>query len=72
MIIKPKKIFFKEKVNDEIKTALNPKLVQALKNLQVMYNEDSNKIVKQATQEKNAKENLKFLIDLPSSYCCGS
>ena len=35
-----------------------------MKNLQAPYNEDVNKIVEQAAQEKTTKEHLNFLIDL--------
>ena len=35
-----------------------------MKKLQASYNNDANKIIKQATWEKSAIENLNFLIDL--------
>ena len=35
-----------------------------MKKLQALYNEDANKIIKEATQNKNAIKNLNFLIDL--------
>ena len=35
-----------------------------MKKLQALYNDDANKIVEQATQEKSAIENLNFLINL--------
>ena len=35
-----------------------------MKKLQTFYNEDANKIIKQATNEESAIENLNFLIDL--------
>ena len=35
-----------------------------MKTLQASYNDDANKIVKQATQEKSGIENLNFLMDL--------
>ena len=35
-----------------------------MKKLQASYNGDANKIVKQASKEKSAIENLNFLIDL--------
>ena len=40
------------------------KVVQAMKKLQASYNENANKIVTEVTQEKSAKENLIFLINL--------
>ena len=50
-----KDIFFEEQVDDKIKvtpkTTLNPKVVHAMKNLQALYNNHANKIVKQAAQE---------------------
>ena len=39
-------------------------MVWAIKQLQAVYNEDTNKIIKKATQDKNTIENLDFLIDL--------
>ena len=44
------------------KTTLNPKVVHAIKNLQVLYNNDANNIVEQVAQEKKAKDF--FLMDL--------
>ena len=35
-----------------------------MKKFQASYNDDDNKIVKQATKEKTAIKNLNFLIDL--------
>ena len=35
-----------------------------MKTLQALYNNDANKIVEEAAQEKNVKENSTFLIDL--------
>ena len=35
-----------------------------MKKLQALYNDNTSKIFEQATQEKNAIENLNFLIDL--------
>ena len=35
-----------------------------MRKLQASYNEDANKIIKEATQDKNAIKNLNFLIDL--------
>ena len=35
-----------------------------MKKLQPSYNDDANKIIKQATNEKSAIENLNFFIDL--------
>ena len=32
--------------------------------LHALYNEDANKVVKEAAQDKSAKENLNFLINL--------
>ena len=39
-------------------------MVQAVKQLQASYNDDANKIIKQAMNKKSAIENLNFLIDL--------
>ena len=48
--------FFDEEINDEFeattKTTINAKVVQAKKKLQALYNNDANKIVKEAAQEK--------------------
>ena len=48
---------FEEQIQDEIevipKTTFNPKLVKAVKNLQALYNEDTNMIIEQALQEKS-------------------
>ena len=53
-------------VKDEIeacpKTTLNPKVVQAMKNLQASNIEDCNKIVEPVTQEESAQENSIFLL----------
>ena len=58
---------FDVNINKEVetrpKTIINSKVVQAMKQLQALYNDD-NKIVKQAAQEKSTNENLNFLIDL--------
>ena len=60
--------FFDEDINDQVKvspqTTINAKVVWAMRKLQASYNEDANKIIKEATQDKNAIENLNFLIDL--------
>ena len=44
---------FDEDINDEVreipKTTINAKVVQAMKKLQALYNDNANKIVKQAT-----------------------
>ena len=59
---------FSTKIDDEVKVTpkptINTKVVQAMKKLQALYNDHSNKIVKQATQEKNAIKNLNFSIVL--------
>ena len=59
---------FDVNINKEVetrpKTIINSKVVQAMKQLQALYNDDANKIVKQAAQEKSTNENLNFLIDL--------
>ena len=44
-------------------TTVNAKVVRAMKNLQALYNDDANKIIKEAMQVK-VPENLNFLIDL--------
>ena len=54
----------KEEIEVISKTTLNPKVVSAMKNLQALYNDDANMIVKQAAQEKATKESSNFLIDL--------
>ena len=63
------KNFFDEDIDDQVKatpkTTINAKVVQPMKKLQASYNNDANKIVKQATQKKNAIENLNFVINLP-------
>ena len=38
-------------------------MVQAIKKLQALHNDDVNKIGKETGQEKSAKENFYFLID---------
>ena len=57
-----------EDINKEVKatpqTTINTKVVQAMKKLQASYNNDANKIIKQATKEKGAIENLNFLINV--------
>ena len=45
-------------------TTVNIQVVQAMKKLQALYNNDANKIVDQGTQEKSAIKNLNFLIIL--------
>ena len=46
------------------KTTVNAIVVQAMKKLQALYNDNANKIVKQAAWEESTNENLNFLIDL--------
>ena len=46
-----------------IKITVNAKVVEAMKKLQASYNDNANKIIKEATQVQVAK-NLNFLIDL--------
>ena len=46
------------------KTTINAKVVQAIKKLQALYNNYTNKNVKQATQKRSANKNLNFFIDL--------
>ena len=36
---------------------IDVKVIRAMKKLQALYNDNANKIVEQATQEKNAIEN---------------
>ena len=59
---------FEGQIDDKIevthKTTLNQKVVQALKNIQALYNEDVNKIIEQVAQEENSKENLNVSINL--------
>ena len=45
------------------KTTINAKVGQAMKKLQALYNDNANKIIEQAMQEKSAIENLNFLIE---------
>ena len=58
---------FNEDIGKEVKvtpnTTFNAKVVHAMKKLKASYNNNANKIIKQATQEKCAIENLNFLID---------
>ena len=42
------------------KTTLNLKVMRVMKNLSASYNDDANKIVEEAVQEKVMKENLNF------------
>ena len=60
--------FFDKDINNEVKanpkTFINAKVVGAMKRLQTLYNDDANKITKQATKEKSAIENLNSLINL--------
>ena len=62
------KNFFDKDIDYQVKaapqTTVNTKVVQAMKKLQALYNDDANKIVKQTTQEKSSIKNLDFLIDL--------
>ena len=59
--------FLDEDINDQVKaspeTTINAKVVRVMKKLQASYNDDANKIIKEATQDK-AVENLNFLVDL--------
>ena len=67
VITKIKKVFdedINKEVNETPKTTINTKVVYMMKKLQASYNDDGNKIVKHATQEKSAIKNLNFLIDL--------
>ena len=52
-----------DKVETTPKTTINAK-VHAMKKLQALYNNDANKIIKQATKEKSTIKNLNFFIDL--------
>ena len=61
--------FLDEDVNDEVKispnTTVNAKVVQAMKRLQALYNDDANEIVEQAMNEKSVIiKKLNFLINL--------
>ena len=55
---------FEEQVEDEIKmtpkTTPNPKVVLAIKNLHVLYNEDANKIVLSKLLKKYSKRKFKI------------
>ena len=46
------------------KITVNAEVVLAIKKLQVLHKNDASKIIKDAAQEKSAKDNLIFLIDL--------
>ena len=63
-----KEIFLNKDVNDKVKanpkTTMNAKVLCAMKKLLTSYNNDANKIIKAATQEKKCEENLNFLINL--------
>ena len=52
--------FFDEDIDDQVKvapqTTINTKVVQAMKKFQALYNDDENKIIEQATQEKSASK----------------
>ena len=54
-----KENLFDEDINEEVeaasKTTMNEKMVWAMKKLQASYNNDANKIVKEAVQEKSVK-----------------
>ena len=58
---------FDEDINDQditsSKTTVNTKVVRVIKKFQASYNNDAHKIIKEATQDKVAK-NLHFLIHL--------
>ena len=45
-------------------TTVNARVVCAMKKLQAPYNNDAKKIIEEAAQEQNEKENLIFLINL--------
>ena len=59
------KNLFDEDIDDEVEaaphTTIKGIVVHEMKKLQASYNNHSNKIVKQATKEKSAIENLNFL-----------
>ena len=52
-----------EKIKISPQATVNTKVVQAMKKLQALYNDDANKIIKEATEDKAIKK-LNFLIDL--------
>ena len=60
--------FFDEDIDDQVKatpqTTIKTKVVGAMKKLKALYNNNANKNVKQATQEKSVVKNLNFLINL--------
>ena len=62
-----KENFFDEDIDDKViaspKSTINAKVIQAMKKLQALYNDNANKIIKDATQVK-VSENSNFLIDL--------
>ena len=51
---------FDEELKVTLAIILNQKVIRVMKNLQALYDEDMNKIVEQATQEKAVCENLNF------------
>ena len=57
------KIFYKD-VKKEVEanpmTAIKAKVVHAMKNLLALFNDNANKTVKNASQEKSANKNLNF------------
>ena len=59
--------FFDKGINDQViispQITVNAKVIHAMKNLQALYNEDANKIIKETTQDKAIK-NLNYLINL--------
>ena len=60
--------FFNKDIDDKVKvttkTTINAKVVQKMKKFQALYNDNSNKIIEQATQEKHVTKNSNFLINL--------
>ena len=62
-----KENLFDDDIEDQVKaspgTTVNAKVAQAMKKLQASYNDDANKIIKEAMQDK-VIENLNFLINL--------
>ena len=65
---KDDKNFFDEDIDNEVKatpkTTINTKVVWSKKKPQASYNDNANKIIEQASYEKNVIENLNFLINL--------
>ena len=67
-----KESFFDEDNNDQVissyKTTVNAKVIWAMKKLQASYNNDVNKIIKEAMQDKVAKNNYRYHAGIWRTY----